>query len=108
MTLEIKDSNYSEIITDNKLLIIDFWAIWCGPCRNLSPIIDNVAKEFEGKVNVGKCDVTENSIIPDKFAIRNIPTIVFVKNDEVLHRMVGVHTESEIKEKINELLNENI
>lgn len=106
--IEIKDSNYEEVILNNKFLIIDFWAEWCGPCRNLSPIIDKLAKEYEGKVIICKCDVADNDVLPTKYSIRNIPTIIFIKNNEVVHKMVGLHTENEIKEKINELFYENI
>ena len=89
MALEIKDSNYAELAAEEKLLVIDFWAEWCGPCRMMSPVVEKLAEEFAGKANIGKCNVDEENDVPVKFAVRNIPTIVFVKNGELVDKQVG-------------------
>ena len=84
MALVINDANYAELAADGKLLVIDFWAEWCGPCRMIGPIVEKLAEEFEGKANIGKCNVDESDDVPVKFSVRNIPTIVFVKNGELV------------------------
>ena len=76
MALEITDNNFKEILAEGSPVVIDFWAPWCGPCKMVGPIIDELAKEYEGKVIMGKCDVDENSDLPAEFGIRNIPTAV--------------------------------
>lgn len=82
MALQITDQNFSEYMNADKPLVVDFWATWCGPCRMVAPIIDELAAEYEGKVNIGKCDVDENNQTPGQFGVRNIPTIIFIKNGE--------------------------
>ena len=72
MALEITDNNFKEILAEGSPVVIDFWAPWCGPCKMVGPIIDELAKEYEGKVIMGKCDVDENSDLPAEFGIRNI------------------------------------
>ena len=83
MALEITDNNFKEILAEGSPVVIDFWAPWCGPCKMVGPIIDELAKEYEGKVIMGKCDVDENSDLPAEFGIRNIPTVLFFKNGEL-------------------------
>ena len=84
MALEITDNNFKEILAEGSPVVIDFWAPWCGPCKMVGPIIDELAKEYEGKVIMGKCDVDENSDLPAEFGIRNIPTVLFFKNGELV------------------------
>ncbi|WP_349837319.1 thioredoxin [Bacteroides fragilis] len=89
MALEITDNNFKEILAEGSPVVIDFWAPWCGPCKMVGPIIDELAKEYEGKVIMGKCDVDENSDLPAEFGIRNIPTVLFFKNGELVDKQVG-------------------
>lgn len=104
MALEITSKNYEGLISSEKLLLIDFGAEWCGPCKALSPIIDELAKEFTDTVNICKCDVEENDDLAVKYAIRNVPTLLYLKNGEVVDRQVGATTKSAIIEKIEAYL----
>lgn len=105
MALEITESNYDELVAaSDKLVVIDFWAEWCGPCRLVGPIIEDLAHEYEGKAVIGKCDVDENGDIAVKFSIRNIPTVLFIKNNEVIDKIVGAVPKAKFVEKIESLL----
>jgi thioredoxin 1 len=86
---EVKDSTFDDFVKANKIVIIDCWAPWCGPCRSLSPIIDELAKEFEGKIVFGKLNTDENENIPMRFNISAIPTLLVFKNGEMVDRIVG-------------------
>ena len=88
----------------NQPFVIDFWATWCGPCRLVAPIISELAEAYEGKVIVGKCDVEENEDLAAEFGIRNIPTILFFKNGEVVDKLVGAQAKPKLEEKIKALL----
>ena len=85
-------------------MVIDFWAEWCGPCRTMSPIVDELAAEYEGKVVIGKCDVEENDDITMKYGVRNIPTIVFLKGGALVDQQVGACPKDALKAKIEKLL----
>ena len=89
MALEITDNNFKEILAEGKPVVIDFWAPWCGPCKMVGPIIEELAGEYEGKVLIGKCDVDENSDVAAEYGIRNIPTVLFFKNGELVDKQVG-------------------
>ncbi|HRS53824.1 MAG TPA: thioredoxin [Bacteroidales bacterium] len=106
MAIEINDNNFNEIINKSfeKPLVIDLWAEWCGPCRMIAPIINELANEYEGKAIIGKVNVDNNPTITTKFAIRNIPTILFIKNGEVVDKQVGVAPKAVIESKIKTLL----
>lgn len=104
MALQITDQNFSEYLNSEKPLVVDFWATWCGPCRMVAPIIDELATEYEGKVNIGKCDVDENNQVPGQYGVRNIPTIIFVKNGEVVKKLVGAQSKNDLKKEIDALL----
>lgn len=104
MALEITDATFEQVLNTDKLVIIDFWAEWCGPCRMVGPIVEELAKEYEGKAIIGKVDVDNNDEVTSKFGIRNIPTILFFKNGEVVDKQVGVAQKSALVEKINKLL----
>ncbi|MCK9561128.1 MAG: thioredoxin [Bacteroidales bacterium] len=105
MALEITKANYDEVVTKTeKLVVIDFWAEWCGPCRLIAPFISELAKEYEGKAVIGKCDVDDNPDIATKYSIRNIPTILFVKNNEVVDKLVGAVQKAKIAEVIEKNL----
>ena len=100
MALKVTDANYDTVVATDKLVVVDFWAEWCGPCQMIAPVISKLADEYEWKVVIGKRDVEENTIITSKFAIRNIPTLLFIKNKEVVDKLVGAVPADRIKEKI--------
>lgn len=100
MAAVITDANYEEMANSGKLLVLDFWAQWCGPCRSIAPIIEELAEEFEGNAIIGKVDVDENPDIVSKFGIRNIPTIIFIKDGEQVDKTVGAVPKGELLEKI--------
>ncbi|PKP33091.1 MAG: thioredoxin [Bacteroidetes bacterium HGW-Bacteroidetes-17] len=105
MALEITDANFEEIVLkSDKPVIIDFWAVWCGPCRMVGPIVEEVGKEYEGKAVVGKVDVDNNPGVSAKFGIRNIPTILFFKNGEIVDKQVGAVPKQVIVNKLEALL----
>ena len=100
MALEITDSNFQEILAEGKPVVMDFWAPWCGPCKMVGPIIDELATEYEGKVIIGKCDVDENGDVAAEYGIRNIPTVLFFKNGELVDKQVGSAPKSAYVAKI--------
>ena len=104
MEVKITNENFEELKNGELPLVVDFWATWCGPCRMLSPIIAELAEEYEGKLVVGKCDVEENEDLALEFGIRNIPTILFFKNGEMVDKMVGAQSKTKLVEKFNVLI----
>ena len=104
MALEITDSNFQEILAEGKPVVMDFWAPWCGPCKMVGPIIDELATEYEGKVIIGKCDVDENGDVAAEYGIRNIPTVLFFKNGELVDKQVGSAPKSAYVAKIESIL----
>nr|NQU90207.1 thioredoxin [Bacteroidota bacterium] len=90
MALEFTDANFDEqVLASDKPVIVDFWAEWCGPCRMVGPIVEEIGKEYEGKVLVGKVDVDSNPGTSAKFGIRNIPTLLFFKDGKIVDKQVG-------------------
>ncbi len=104
MALEITDSNYKEILAEGKPVVIDFWAPWCGPCKMVGPIIDELAAEYDGKALIGKCDVDDNDDVASEFGIRNIPTVLFFKDGQLVDKQVGSAPKATYVAKIDALL----
>ncbi|MBE9510122.1 MAG: thioredoxin [Bacteroidetes bacterium] len=105
MAIEVNDSNFEEVVLkSDKLVIIDFWAEWCGPCRMVDPIIEEISEEYDGKILVTKVDVDSNPGISSKLGIRNIPTVMFFKNGKMVDKQVGAVPKSNFMSKLEPLL----
>lgn len=104
MEVEITTENFEQYKNGELPLVVDLWATWCGPCRLVSPIISELAKAYDGQITVGKCDVEENEDLALEFGIRNIPTILFFKNGQVVDKIVGAQSKAMIEEKFKALL----
>jgi thioredoxin 1 len=104
MEVQITNENFESLKNGSLPLVVDFWATWCGPCRMIAPIIEKLAGKYDGKIVVGKCDVEENDDLAGEFGIRNIPTILFFKNGEVVDKIVGAVSEAKLDEKFQILL----
>lgn len=105
MALEITESNFEEVVLNSdQPVLVDFWAEWCGPCRMVGPLVDELHTEYEGKAVVGKVNVDQQSAIAAKYGIRNIPTILFFKNGEIVDKQVGAAQKSALAAKIDQQL----
>lgn len=104
MEVTITRENFETLKNGELPMVIDFWATWCGPCRMVAPVIEELAAQYDGKVVVGKCDVEENEDLAVEFGIRNIPTILFFKNGQNVDKLVGAQPKAKIEEKIQALL----
>lgn len=105
MTIIVTDSNFEELVLQAKVpVMVDFWAEWCGPCKMMLPIVEEISTEYDGRVVVAKLDIDSCPGIVSKFGIRNIPTILFFKNGEVADKQVGAIPKSSLTEKLNALL----
>ena len=101
MSIEITDGNFSDVVLNSdKAVLVDFWATWCGPCRMIGPIVDELHTELEGKAVIGKVNVDENAESSANYGVRNIPTILIFKNGEVVDKLVGAVPKSEILSKL--------
>ncbi len=102
---EFTDNNFdSDVINSDVPVLIDFWAVWCGPCKAIAPVIEEVANEFEGKVKVGKVDVDQNQDTAMKYGVRSIPTLLIIKDGEVVNQIVGAVPKSNITDILNEVV----
>ena len=104
MEVTITSENFESLKNGQKPLVIDFWATWCGPCRMVAPIISELAEKYDGKIVVGKCDVEESEDLATEFGIRNIPTVIFIKNGEIVDKLVGAVAKAKFEEKFEALL----
>ena len=102
MAIQITDANFEEVVLKSgKPVLVDFWAEWCGPCRMVGPIVEEISKEYDGKAVVGKVDVDNNPNISMQFGIRNIPTILFFKNGQVVDKQVGAVPKQVVAQKLD-------
>lgn len=100
----VTDANFAETLNTDKPVLVDFWATWCGPCKAIAPIVDEVATEYEGKAVVCKCNVDDCDDVPMTYGIRSVPTLLFFKNGELVDRHVGVISKADLAAKIDSLI----
>ncbi|MEI2758923.1 MAG: thioredoxin [Bacteroidia bacterium] len=102
MAIEITDSNFEEVVMkSSKPVLVDFWAEWCGPCRMVGPIVEELAKEYEGKAVIGKIDVDSNPNVSMQFGVRNIPTLLIFKNGQIVDKQVGAAPKNILAKKLD-------
>lgn len=99
--MQITDQNAAELLAGDKLVVIDFWATWCGPCQRLTPIIEQLAEEYEGRAVIGKYNVDEGEELTSQFGIRNIPVVLMLKGGEVVAKKVGVASKADLQKLID-------
>jgi len=105
MALEVNDGNFDEIVVKSNIpVIVDFWAEWCGPCRMIAPIVEELSQEYSGKVLVVKCDVDSSPGVASRYGIRNIPTVLFFKEGKIADKQVGAVPKSNFVTKLNALV----
>lgn len=104
MALVITDDSFKDLLAEGKPVVVDFWATWCGPCKQIAPYVEELAEQYKDQVNIGKCDVDDNSELPGEYGVRNIPTLLFIKNGEVVDKQVGAATKAQLEAKIKALL----
>lgn len=100
----LEKDNFDATLAASDVVLVDLWATWCGPCRMLSPIVDDIAEEYEGRIAVAKCNVDDNEDVAERFGVRNIPTLLFFKGGELAERSVGLVSKQDIQNILNNLL----
>jgi thioredoxin 1 len=104
MALAVTDATFDNVVAQSKLVVLDFWAQWCGPCRQIAPIIEELATEYEGRAVIGKVDVDDNNEITGRFGIRNIPTVIFLVDGQAVEKLVGVQPKKTFVETMEKYL----
>lgn len=105
MAIEVNDGNFEElVIKSDKPVIVDFWAEWCGPCRMITPLMEEISREYEGKAVVAKCDVDNSPQVASKYGIRNIPTVLFFKDGKIADKQVGAVPKKNFVSKLDAIL----
>ncbi len=105
MAVEFTDANFqTDVLDSDKVSLVDFWAEWCGPCRMIGPVVEELATEYEGKANIGKLNVDENPGVAMKYGVRSIPTLLFIKNGEVVDKQIGVAPKAALQQKLDALI----
>jgi thioredoxin 1 len=105
MAIDVNDGNFDELVVkSDKPVLVDFWAEWCGPCRMVAPILEEISREYEGKAVVVKCDVDNNPAVAAKYSIRNIPTVLFFKDGKIADKQVGAVPKNNFVVKLNALI----
>ena len=104
MEINITEQNFDQVLAENPVVMIDFGATWCGPCKALAPVVEEIANDYAGKAAVGKADVEECSAVAARYRIRNVPTVLFFKNGELKDKSVGLVQKSTLTDKIDALL----
>lgn len=102
--MKITSENYKEILAQDKLVILDFWAEWCGPCKKIAPFVEQLAEEYADKAVIGKVNVEDEDDLATEYSIRNIPTVLYIKNGEVVDKFVGATTKAVLEEKLKALI----
>ncbi len=102
--IEATQATFTELISSNQPVLVDFWAEWCGPCQMMTPIVHELAEEYTGKAKIAKVDVDSNSELTVKYGVRNIPTILIFKDGEIVEKIVGTTTKKELQNRINKLV----
>jgi thioredoxin 1 len=104
MAVNVTNDNVKEFMATELPIVLDFSATWCGPCKQLAPIIDELSKEYEGRIAVGKCDIEEADDLTAEYGIRNVPTVIFIKNGQIVDKFVGSKSKGDVQAKFEALL----
>ena len=102
--MKVNDENFESVVAQGKPMMLDFWATWCGPCKMIGPFIEELAQEYDGQAIVGKVDVEEADELTSKFGIRNVPTVLFIKDGEIKDKIVGACTKADLETRLKAIL----